>query len=55
MSDDEETERPALLGVEMRRVSLDDGSEMTIVCDAGLSEAEVRSRATRIAEENRKR
>ncbi|MGD6740300.1 hypothetical protein ACOKM3_00500 [Streptomyces sp. BH106] len=51
---DEEPQRTRKLGVEMRQVSLDDGSVMTIVCDAGLSEADVRSRATRIAEDNRR-
>ncbi|MFI6873739.1 hypothetical protein ACIBL6_09895 [Streptomyces sp. NPDC050400] len=52
---DEEAERPALLGVQMRRVSLDDGTVMTIICDAGLPEEEVRSRAERLAKENRGR
>ncbi|MFE0105326.1 hypothetical protein [Streptomyces sp. NPDC059009] len=52
--DQEQGERPALLGVEMRRVSLDDGSQVTIVCDVGLPEAEARSRAARVAEENRR-
>ncbi|MGH4035906.1 hypothetical protein ACQB60_44210 [Actinomycetota bacterium Odt1-20B] len=50
----EQEERPGLLGVEMRRVSLDDGSQVTIVCDVGLPEAEARSRAARVAEENRR-
>ncbi|WP_353940400.1 hypothetical protein ABII15_01530 [Streptomyces sp. HUAS MG91] len=48
-----EPERSGLLGVEMRRVPLDDGSVVTIVCDAGLSAEEARARARNITQDNR--
>ncbi|MFJ4715946.1 hypothetical protein [Streptomyces sp. NPDC088785] len=54
MSEDE-PQRSGLLGVEMRRVPLDDGSVVTIVCDAGLSAQEARARAQSVAQDNRSR
>ncbi|MYW67068.1 hypothetical protein GTY65_23780 [Streptomyces sp. SID8379] len=52
---DEEPQRSGLLGVEMRRVPLDDGNVVTIVCDAGLSEEEARARAASVVQDNRAR
>ncbi|MFD8565642.1 hypothetical protein [Streptomyces sp. NPDC057694] len=52
---EDEPQRSGLLGVEMRQVPLDDGSVVTIVCDAGLSAQEARARAQSIAQDNRGR